>query len=220
MSAWTALEGEFHFEATLLAPPGTEILLHERTTRHASWSFKGLLANQLLTEPLQKHGYFKCQFTPGLWKHVWRPITFTLVVDDFGIKSDVLTHTNYLKLTLEKYYKVTVDWKCSVYFSIQLEWNYDKGYVENHMPGYISKALVKFQHPHPKKTQHAPATAVPIVYGAKVQEVQQDNSPPLTLERIRRIQDIVGTLVYYARAVDPTLSATLSSITSRKTKGT
>ena len=135
MSAWTALEGEFHFEATLLAPPGTEILLHERTTRHASWSFKGLLANQLLTEPLQKHGYFKCQFTPGLWKHVWRPITFTLVVDDFGIKSDALTHTNHLKRTLEKCYEVKVDWKGSIYVGIQLGWNYDKGYVDTHMPG-------------------------------------------------------------------------------------
>lgn len=39
-------------------------------------------------------------------------------------------------------------------------------------------------------------------------------------ERIRRIQDILRTLVYYARAVDPTLSATLSSIASRQTKGT
>jgi hypothetical protein len=24
--------------------------------------------------------------TPGLWRHTWQPITFTLVVDDFGVK--------------------------------------------------------------------------------------------------------------------------------------
>ena len=180
----------------------------------------GLLANQLLKQRLQKHGYFPCQFTPGLWKYVWRPITFTLVVDDFGIKSDALTHTNHLKRTLEKYYEVTVDWKGSLYVGIQLEWNYDKGFVDTHMPGYIPKALIKFQHPHPKQAQHAPATAVPIVYGAKIQEAPKDTSPPLAPAQIKRIQDIVGTLVYYARAVDPTLSATLSSIASRQTKGT
>jgi len=27
---------------------------------------------------------YECINTPGLWRHEWRPITFTLVVDDFG----------------------------------------------------------------------------------------------------------------------------------------
>ena len=46
----------------------------------------GRIANQLLVKRMRKAGYHPCQFTPGLWRHVWRPITFTLVVDDFGIK--------------------------------------------------------------------------------------------------------------------------------------
>ena len=43
----------------------------------------GLLANKLLKKRLGRHGYYECQFTQGLWRHVWRPITFTLVVDNF-----------------------------------------------------------------------------------------------------------------------------------------
>eukprot|EP00804_Cyclotella_cryptica_P017345 CCRYP_018994-RB/>CCRYP_018994-RB protein AED:0.46 eAED:0.46 QI:0/-1/0/1/-1/0/1/0/128 len=43
----------------------------------------GLLANKLLAQRLQIDGYYQCQYTPGLWRHVWRPITFSLVVDDF-----------------------------------------------------------------------------------------------------------------------------------------
>lgn len=62
----------------------------------------GKIANDLLTERLREHGYHKCQFTQGLWKHVWRPITFTLVVDDFGIKFLGEAHANHLKKTLEK----------------------------------------------------------------------------------------------------------------------
>jgi hypothetical protein len=31
-------------------------------------------------------GYHKCNNTPGLWKYKTRPISFTLVVDDFGVK--------------------------------------------------------------------------------------------------------------------------------------
>ena len=46
----------------------------------------GILANKLLRERLLKHGYYEMPHTPGLWKHVSRPISFTLVVDDFGIK--------------------------------------------------------------------------------------------------------------------------------------
>jgi hypothetical protein len=43
----------------------------------------GILANKLLKQRLIKAGYYECQFTPGLYKHFWRPIMFSLVVDDF-----------------------------------------------------------------------------------------------------------------------------------------
>ena len=48
----------------------------------------GILANKLLKSRLAKKGYFELPHTPGLWKHVSRPISFTLVVDDFGIKHE------------------------------------------------------------------------------------------------------------------------------------
>ena len=44
------------------------------------------LANDLLTEWLHTFGYFQSDITPGLWRHKWRPISFVLIVDDFGIK--------------------------------------------------------------------------------------------------------------------------------------
>ena len=47
----------------------------------------GIIANQLLKKRLSEKGYYQCQHTPGLWRHVWRSIIFCLVVDDFGIKS-------------------------------------------------------------------------------------------------------------------------------------
>jgi len=46
----------------------------------------GLLAKELLEQRLNKHGYFQSKLVPGLWKHTTRPILFTLVVDDFGVK--------------------------------------------------------------------------------------------------------------------------------------
>ena len=38
-------------------------------------SHAGLLANNLLAKRLIKAGYYQCQFTPAIWRHVWRPVT-------------------------------------------------------------------------------------------------------------------------------------------------
>ena len=46
----------------------------------------GILAQQLLEKRLNEHGYSQSKAVPGLWTHKTRPISFTLVVDDFGVK--------------------------------------------------------------------------------------------------------------------------------------
>jgi hypothetical protein len=45
-----------------------------------------LLANQLLQTRLAPFGYYPAHHTPGLRLHKTRPISFTLVVDDFPVK--------------------------------------------------------------------------------------------------------------------------------------
>jgi hypothetical protein len=47
----------------------------------------GRLANNLLAARLAPHGYRPCTHTHGLWRHDIKPVTFTLVVDDFVIKN-------------------------------------------------------------------------------------------------------------------------------------
>ena len=73
---------------------------------------------------------------------------------------------------------------------------------------------------HTSSPQHQPYKHVPIQYGARVQRVDVDTSEPLSKANIKRIQDIVGTLHYYGRAVDPTLLTALSSIAARQCNGT
>ncbi len=46
----------------------------------------GIIAQELLADQLQNHGYTQRETTPGLWSHKLRPIQFSLVVDDFGVK--------------------------------------------------------------------------------------------------------------------------------------
>jgi hypothetical protein len=63
----------------------------------------GILANQLLTKRLEPHGYYQCRHTPGLWRHKWRPILFSLVVDDFGIKYVGREHVKHLIDVIEEH---------------------------------------------------------------------------------------------------------------------
>ena len=45
----------------------------------------GKIANDQLKKIFAPHGYRPTR-TPGLWKHDNKPISFTLIVDDFGVK--------------------------------------------------------------------------------------------------------------------------------------
>jgi hypothetical protein len=49
--------------------------------------------------------------------------------------------------------------------------------------------------------------------------VEVDTTQPLTLKKIKHAQGIVGTLLYYAQAVDPTLLAALSAIAACQSNG-
>ena len=69
----------------------------------------GIIAQEFLTEQLLKAGYCQSKVTPGYWKHDWRPISFTLVVDDFGVKYIHETDVNHLIQTLKQDYKIEED---------------------------------------------------------------------------------------------------------------
>ena len=56
----------------------------------------GILAQQLLEQRLNEHGYSQSKAVPGLWTHKTRPISFTLVVDDFGVKYVGKEHVMHL----------------------------------------------------------------------------------------------------------------------------
>ena len=77
------------------------------------------------------------QKKPGLWTYDSSPITFTLEVDNFGVKYSGKKHTLHIKAYLEGKYKVTTDWYEKIYVGISLTWNYYKGTVQLAMPRYF-----------------------------------------------------------------------------------
>jgi hypothetical protein len=144
-----------------------------------------------------------------------------LIVDDFAIKFVGQRHADHLLQALSEDYKVTTDWTGSKFAGIDLAWDYKKRTCRLTMNGYIDEVLLKYNHKRPTKPQHAPHAHREIVFGAKLQLAPDDDtSPPLDTAGIKRIQGIVGSLLYYARAVDNKLLATLSVIGTQQAAAT
>jgi hypothetical protein len=181
----------------------------------------GIIANQRLTKHLAKYGYEPTPRTPGLWRHTTRPITFSLVVDDFGIKYVGKEHARHLIQALSDLYTVSTDWTGALYCGLTIKWDYAQRHVDISMPGYVEAAIHKFQHPTAATPEDAPHAWNKPTYGAAVQYAPDDDTADkLTAPEVTRIQQIIGTLLYYSLAVDPTMLVALGTIAATQTQAT
>ena len=81
------------------------------------------------------------------------------------------------------------------------------------MPKFVEKTLQKLQHIPPQKPQHQPHKHVAPIYGQQQQFTALiDESSYLPAKETRYIQSIVGSFLYYARAVDPTILPTIDEL--------
>ena len=69
----------------------------------------GRIAIGALVLHLAKDGYHQSKMFPGLFHHELRPISFCLVVDDFGIKYVGKENAEHLINTLKSKYTITID---------------------------------------------------------------------------------------------------------------
>ena len=89
------------------------------------------------------------------------------------------------------------------------------------MNGYILELRNKYGHLTPKKPQYSPQKNQPINYGATQQIAQPtDTIPPLNDKGIKRVQGIVGALLYIGRSVNNKLLAALSAISAQQAAAT
>jgi hypothetical protein len=104
---------------------------------------------------------------------------------------------------------------------IDIEWDYATLWCHINMPGYIENLLIKFKHPRPTKPRLSLHICLPISYGAKTQlTTNADTSELLNKHSKCRIQEIVGSLLYFAQAFDNKLFVALSAIAARQSCAT
>ena len=156
----------------------------------------GRLAYDQLIKHLATGGYHPTGITPGLFTHKTRPITFVLVVDDFGIKFQSPLDLAHLIKHLRLKYRVTVG-NGNLFCGITLNWNYIKRKVAMSLPKYIPEALKRQQHPMPSKPQHSPHYFTLPKYGQKTQfATTLETPPPLTDAQNKKFQQTTGIYMW------------------------
>jgi hypothetical protein len=128
----------------------------------------GIIAQELLAKRLKEHGYNQSKTMPGLWTHEWRPITFSLIVCNFGVKYIRGEHAQYLLQMVQKYVTCLFKKEGERYCGLTIKWDYVGKKVHLSMPSYVEKALKCFQHPSPIVSQDQMHQHVKKMYGAKV----------------------------------------------------
>ncbi len=106
----------------------------------------GILANKRLRHKLTPFCYYKHVSTPCLWYHKTRPILFTLVVDNFGVKYVNKEDIDHLNASIKTTYTLTKERMGNLYCGICLNWDYKNWTVDIIMPGYVKKKLQEYNH--------------------------------------------------------------------------
>ena len=89
------------------------------------------------------------------------------------------------------------------------------------MPGYVIRQLLKYKYEKTKRDQHSPYQAPIKHYGKDAHNpLPDDDTPQLKEEGVKRVQKVVGSILYYARAVDLMLLMALRSIAEEQSKAT
>ena len=88
------------------------------------------------------------------------------------------------------------------------------------MPGYVKDSLHKFQNPTPTRPQHSPHKWTAPQYRSTAPQMVHptDNYLVLNPDEANNVQQIVGTILYYGRAVDLTMLVALNTIAAEKSK--
>jgi hypothetical protein len=85
------------------------------------------------------------------------------------------------------------------------------------MPGYVQQALARFGVTLKAHSTDSPILYVPPKYGARIQQLAPvDDTEPLSAADTKFVQQVVGVMAYYSRAVDSTMILAVNKIGSKQ----
>ena len=127
----------------------------------------GKIAHDDLVKHLNKHDYVQAEHTDGLFVHKLQDISFTLVVDNFGIKYTNKDDVNHLIFIMRSKNKFKIDFDAKQYTGIHLKWNYIKRQIICSMDSYVRNAREELKHILIAQHHYAPLYIKRPDYGAR-----------------------------------------------------
>ena len=204
---------ELALEPYLTASPDDTITFEIRKTMYGLPQ-AGRLSQDRLLPHLARHGYretgVKC-----LLRHDTRNITICLIVDDFGVKYVDKADADHFIAAVQEIFPLKVDWTGRNYVGYQIDFDRRSRSVALSMPGYIEKVLHRFR-PDGIRGAASPMLYTPPTYGSTNPQLvaAPDASPPCTDTEQLFLQQLVGCLLYYARALDHTFLTAVCALSS------
>ncbi len=180
----------------------------------------GALSQQRLFDHLEQHGYFQLHHTPSLFRNHNESIRFSLVVDDFAVVWSSETDIQHYMNALRKLYTVKVDYRGSKNLGMTIDINRKERHVTLSMPGYITKLMRRV------RSQRIRGASTPAIYNApnykslQAQTATINETPFATSEQKHELKVVVGTLLYYARTVDPFILTAVHELGSVQSNST
>ena len=138
----------------------------------------GIIAQQLLKKHLKKDGYRQSKTRPGLWQHNTCPISFSLVVDDFGVKYVGEENAQHLLDTVQKLTNAHATGKVNATADSPLSGTTRAGKSTSPCRGTSKKASPASNTPHWQSDRTQPYPHVKPNYGVKKQYLQEDDDSP------------------------------------------
>ena len=176
----------------------------------------GKIAQDELLPHLFAAGYAPIKDMPMCFSDADGSTRFCLVVDDFGISSKTQEGTDRLLATLRQFYPITHDPRGRKFLGMKIHHDRVLRKLTISMPGYIQQALDRFNLKAPNKPVLTPLPYNVPNYGQKVQQPVEDDSPPASEADKKLVQQVIGVLNYYARAIDYSMLVAVNKIASQQ----
>ena len=180
----------------------------------------GALSQQRLFRHLQQHGYTQIPSSPSVFRNKSGSIRFALVVDDFAVVWTDQASMDHFVRTLTLLYQVKVNWLGNKYLGMDIRINRQDRHFTLTMNGYIRKLMQRVR-PNGIKGASTPAQYTPPNYANPGAQKTTIDASPLASESDKKLlQSVVGTLLYYCRAVDPSICTAVHQLGSIQSKPT
>lgn len=177
----------------------------------------GRLARDRLVNHLGKADYVESEHVPSLFRHRHRDISFVLTVDDFDVSYRLDSDFEHLIGHIRQLYRITVDLEGKRYVGIDTLYDKSARKMVLSMDRYYEKALSALGVEKGTREPAAPMPYTAPAYGRHgPQRTASDTSPAASPAEKRFLQRCLGTWLYPARWIDPTLLPALSRLAAQQ----